>query len=96
MDDCLSGNIYALSWGTMVTPRLCREFSMSTERGYSTRSPHAVSLSNCSARDSCRLQAYFACCLRIMWIISTPPRITRADTIDLNPSIDRTLRLIAR
>ena len=43
-----------------------------------------------------RLQAYFACCLRIMWIISMPHMITRALSADLKPSIGRTRRLMAR
>ena len=40
--------------------------------------PYAASLSNCSASDRFEFRAYFACPLRIMWIISIPPRITRA------------------
>ena len=56
----------------------------------------AASRSNCSASEGCGLQAYFACCLRIMCTISMPLRIARALSMDLNPSIGRTHRLMAR
>jgi transposase-like protein len=56
----------------------------------------AASRSNCSASDGCRFWAHFACPLRIMCTISMPPRIARALSMDLNPSIGRTRRLIAR
>lgn len=57
---------------------------------------YAASSSNCSARDGCRLWAYFACPLRIMWIISMPPRTGRALFTALNPSMGRIRLLTAR
>jgi hypothetical protein len=39
---------------------------------------HAVSTPNGSASEGHRLRAHFACCLRSMWTISMPSRITRA------------------
>jgi hypothetical protein len=48
------------------------------ERAIPRQSVQAASNSNCSASDGCGLRAYFACPLRIIWIISMPPRITRA------------------
>ncbi len=45
---------------------------------------HAATNSNCSASDMFELQAYFACPLRNMCIVSIPPRITQALFIDLN------------
>ena len=57
---------------------------------------YAASRSNCSARDGCSVQAYFACPFRIMWIISIPSRIARALLTDLKLSIGRVRRLMAR
>ena len=47
-----------------------------------------------STSDGRETQAYSACPFRFMWIISIPPRITRAVAIDLKPSIGRTRRLM--
>jgi hypothetical protein len=58
-------------------------------------SAQAASISNCSASEDCGLQAYFACCLRIMCTISMPLRIAGALSMDLNPNIGHTRRLMA-
>ena len=41
------------------------------------------------------MKANLACRLRIMWIISMPPRMIRALSMVLKPSIGRTRRLMA-
>lgn len=88
--ELLTPSTFTSSSGFVANP------NWSVEVADALRCTHATSRKNCSASDGCPLQAYFACCLRIMWIISIPPRITRADTIDLKPSIDRTRRLTAQ
>src|SRR6516225_3116209 len=60
------------------------------------RIAHAARMSNCSAREGRGLKAYLACRLRIMAIISMPPRMVRALSADLNPSMGRTRLLMER
>ncbi len=56
----------------------------------------APMISNCSAIDRFGLQAYLACRLRIIWIISIPAKVAVALANDLKPSIGRTRRLMRR
>ena len=60
------------------------------------RIAHAARMSNCSAREGRGLKAYLACRLRIMAMISMPPRMVRALSADLNPSMGRTRLLMER
>ena len=66
------------------------------ERSADTPRVHAARMSNCSANEGRGLKAYLAWCLRIMPIISMPPRIVRALSVDLKPNMGRTRLLMER